>query len=215
MMKRLLLGGLSLCICACEATPKAPQSPPQSTAKSSDKGNQGAKAGVTKGQPKNTLATKAGQTAKSVGVKKATGKSVPAMQKKKKVRGKPIKWESKIKWMNWEEGRAASAAQGKALFLIVYTNWCPRCRELGPVFRDGSVEALSKEMIMVRQNQDEAPQWLSAFTAQGRYVPRILFFGTDGQLRTDLTSGNQRFPYFYTPRSTSVLATNMKKALGK
>jgi len=215
MMKRLLLGGLSVCLCACEATPKAPQATPKSVVKSGQKGSQGAKSGITKGKPKATLAQKAGQTTERTGAQKVAAKSTPAIQKKKKVRGKPIKWESKIKWMSWEEGRAASAAQGKALFLIVYTNWCPRCRELGPVFRDRSVEALSKEMIMVRQNQDEGPQWLSAFTAQGRYVPRILFFGTDGQLRTDLTSGNQRFPYFYTPRSTSVLAANMKKALGK
>lgn len=131
---------------------------------------------------------------------------------KRKASGKDIKWVDKINWESWAEGRRKAAEEGKALCLVIYTNWCPRCRELAPVFASAEVEAAAKSMIMVRQNQDERPEWLNQYVAQGRYVPRILFFGKDGNLMTDVTSGIKRYPYFYTPRSQRSLLASMKKA---
>jgi thiol:disulfide interchange protein len=202
MKIRHLLGILSICFFACEETSKRSIAQTTGPAKTSsaDIRNQ-LKAQISPGKLKD---------------KPLKAKAVSVQSKPKKAtRGKPVKWDSKIKWVTWEEGRALSASEGKSLFLVIYTNWCPRCRELGPVFRDAAVEALSKNMIMVRQNQDESPDWLQAYAERGRYIPRILFFGIDGQLRSELTSGNQKFPYFYTQRSTTVLAANMKKATGK
>ena len=92
---------------------------------------------------------------------------------------------------------------------------CPRCRELAPVFRNPAVEAGAQKVIMVKQNQDERPAWLSAYAGEGGYVPRITFFGSDGALKTDITSGNARYPYFYTQRTAKLLAQNLGKAATK
>jgi hypothetical protein len=66
---------------------------------------------------------------------------------------------------------------------------------------------------MVRQNQDERPDWLvPLLEPYGSYLPRVLFFGPDGSVRAELTSGHPRYPYFYAPMVQSRLVSNMRAA---
>ncbi|MEE2788073.1 MAG: thioredoxin family protein [Myxococcota bacterium] len=127
---------------------------------------------------------------------------------------KPVaKWPAEVEWMAWADGRRKAAAQGRPLMLVVYADWCPRCRELTPIFARPEIAALAKKLVVVKQDQDQRPKWLTGFGEYGGYVPRIFFFGADGQLRTDVTSGNARYPYFYTPRQFESLKRSMTRAL--
>lgn len=141
-----------------------------------------------------------------------------ATQKKTARTGKrkapPIKWQDDLEWLTWSEARTQSAANGKSICLVVYADWCPRCRELAPLFADPEIAKLSKNLIMVRQDQDVRPDWLQQFSDLGGYVPRIFFFGPDGNLRRDITSPHPRYPYFYTPRGADALKRSMRAALG-
>ena len=121
------------------------------------------------------------------------------------------KWPTNINWMTWQEGRQKAAEQGKPICLVVYADWCPRCRELAPIFGQDKIAKLSQKFIMIKQDQDKRPDWLGAYQEHGRYVPRVFFFGIDGQLRSDVTSGHPRYPFFYSSRSLSALVRSMSR----
>jgi thioredoxin-like negative regulator of GroEL len=118
-------------------------------------------------------------------------------------------------WANWDAGLKAAKAEKKPICLVLYADWCPRCKDLAPVFETGEVAELRKKMVMVKQNIDERPAWLKDYEALGKYVPRVFFFDADGNILDGLTSSNPRFPYFYTPAGRKALAESMRKALGK
>lgn len=126
-----------------------------------------------------------------------------------------LTWPTDIAWVDdWTTARTQSADSGKPIMLVVYADWCPRCKELIPVFTEGEVVEASKGLVMVKADNDEKPDWLMAYADQGTYVPRIFFFGADGNLRTDLTSGHPRYPFFYTPRGKTALLKSMRAAAG-
>lgn len=99
--------------------------------------------------------------------------------------------------------------------VVVYADWCPHCRALGPVFADPEIEKLSKQFVMVRQNHDDSPAWLEPYNQKfGGYVPRIFFFDKNGKMREDLTSGHPRYPYFYAAEQPEFLKRTMRQAVG-
>ncbi|MEZ4466068.1 MAG: thioredoxin family protein [bacterium] len=116
-------------------------------------------------------------------------------------------------WLDWEAGLARAQADKKPILLLVYADWCPRCRELTPVFSDPEVLALSKKLVMVRQNSDARPAFLEKFDSLGGYVPRLFFLTPDGSLREDIGSGHPRYPYFYTPGQIDALKAAMRAAV--
>ena len=94
----------------------------------------------------------------------ANAAKTTATRKKTPSKGKsgrpPIKWQDDLTWLSWADARAKSAAEGKSICLVVYADWCPRCRELAPLFADPEVAKLAKGLIRVRQDQDARPDWL-------------------------------------------------------
>tara|TARA_B100001093_G_C26795715_1_gene1000985 strand:+ start:1245 stop:1850 length:606 start_codon:yes stop_codon:yes gene_type:complete len=138
-----------------------------------------------------------------------------ALKQERIASGKDAKWDSNLIWRSWSEGRKEAAKTGKPLCLVVFTDWCPKCRKLGPLFQDKNVERLANDVVMVRQNQDEQPEWLNEYIQHGRYVPRIFFFSAAGQLLSDIRSPIDRYPYFYTPNSVSAFRASLKKALSQ
>lgn len=145
---------------------------------------------------------------KAVALKKPT----PGERKAKRA----IDWpEQGVEWVeDWAAARARSAETGKPICLVVYADWCPRCKELAPLFAEPDLVTASKGLVMVRQDNDARPDWLQQYAEQGSYVPRIFFFGADGNLRTDITSGHPRYPFFYSSRQKAALVKSMKTAAG-
>jgi thiol-disulfide isomerase/thioredoxin len=129
--------------------------------------------------------------------------------------GKQVELPTNVDWQTWETGMARAKAENKPALLLVWAHWCPRCRELAPVFGQPEVAALAKGMVMIQQNADDRPAWLTEkFDADfGGYVPRVFLLRPDGTVRTDITSGNPQYPYFYVPRDAGALVRAMEQAL--
>ena len=141
---------------------------------------------------------------------------VPPAPKPARAKANAIQWDDKISWASsWEEGSKLAREGNKPIFLLVYADWCPHCRNLKAVFADDEVRQLAGRMVMIRQDaDDEGASWLSAKVGSyGGYVPRIFFLSPDGTVRPEITSQNQKFPYFYTPEGVGLLKASMKKAL--
>ena len=123
------------------------------------------------------------------------------------------KWKSNLEWLTWSEGLALAKKENRPLCVVVYTDWCPKCKTLGPLFQDSEVERLAKNVVMVRQNQDERPEWLSRLADFGTYVPRFLFLNAQGDVLTDIKGPVDRYPYFYTPGHIAAFQQSLKRAV--
>ncbi len=136
-----------------------------------------------------------------------TPKARPARAKQE-----DIKWEGPMPWHTWEEAQALAKKKNKRIFLLVYADWCPKCRALAPVFGDPEVVKAASGLVMVRQDGDQKPAWLQRYASYGGYVPRAFFLKPDLSVDESLTSGNARFPYFYVPAQKDLLIKNMRAA---
>jgi thiol:disulfide interchange protein len=124
-----------------------------------------------------------------------------------------LAWGNAVTWQSWDSAQSLARKEGKAICLVVYANWCSHCKELAPVFAQPEVASAARELVMVHQDQDENPEWLTErFGAYGTSVPRVFFVAADGKVREDLTSGHPRYPYFYAPMVTDQLVANMRAA---
>jgi thiol-disulfide isomerase/thioredoxin len=129
--------------------------------------------------------------------------------------GPHLELPANVDWQSWETGLARAKAENKPVVLLVWAHWCPRCRELAPTFGDPEIAELSKQLVMVEQNADDRPAWLSEKfdSLYGGYVPRVFVLRPDGTVRADVTSGNPQYPYFYVPHNKAALVESLKKAL--
>ncbi len=127
-----------------------------------------------------------------------------------------LAWGDKIAWHSWDSALRVARSEGKSIGLVVYAEWCNRCKELAPVFTQSDVASAARGLVMVLQDQDENPTWLKEqLGAYGGYVPRVLFLGPDGNVREDLTSGHPRYPHFYSPLVREQLIANMRAAAAR
>jgi thiol:disulfide interchange protein len=122
--------------------------------------------------------------------------------------------EGSVAWVALEEGAALASAQNKPIMVFVYTDWCPRCSELEPVFQDPTLVEAMSGLVTVRHNQDSGSAWLRTQAGDtDEYVPRVLFLNPDGS-RMPIVSPHPRYPLFYTPAMREALANNMRQAQG-
>jgi thiol:disulfide interchange protein len=137
----------------------------------------------------------------------------PSMKEPSSVPASDLQWGDKIAWRSWESAQSLARSQGKSIGLIVYAEWCARCKELAPVFEQPDVASAAADLVMVRHDQDQPAPWLKdKLGAYGTYVPRVLFLSPDGEVREDLTSGHPRYPYFYAALVQDTLVANMRAA---
>jgi protein-disulfide reductase (glutathione) len=115
-------------------------------------------------------------------------------------------------WLTWEEGSAMARERGLPMMVFVHADWCSQCRRLEPVFDREDVRAAAHGLVRIAYNSDENAAWIRTIVGNhDTYVPRVLFLGSDGQLRP-LTSSHSRYPYFYSPEMVDRLIANMQAA---
>lgn len=130
----------------------------------------------------------------------------------------PIHWDAPIQWTPWEQAHTRAKAENKPICLVIYADWCPKCRKIAPFFKRDDLLAASKKAVMVLQNDQGKPEWLAnGFASSGNYVPRIFFLDGDGNIDADINSGHQRFPFFYRPNDDGIrkLIASIDKAVAK
>lgn len=121
-----------------------------------------------------------------------------------------IEFKGPIKWKTMAEGQAEAKAKGRPMAVVVYGDWCPKCKLLAPVFGEAPVVDAAKGLVMIHQNQDRPG--LPANLQRETYVPRIYFLYPDGTVANGITSDNPRYPNYYRPSRVDVLTGAMKRA---
>ncbi|MEB2313989.1 MAG: thioredoxin family protein [Polyangiaceae bacterium] len=125
-------------------------------------------------------------------------------------------WNSaQIAWQPFEAGLERARAEQKPLCLVLYTSWCPHCRNYAKVFDDPRVVSESKRFVMVRADTDREPGLGSRFAPDGEYIPRTFFLDPEGKLDPEVNAGRDRFRFFYDEKDPSALLGAMQRALGR
>jgi thiol:disulfide interchange protein len=122
---------------------------------------------------------------------------------------------AQIDWQPYEAGLAKAKAQNKPLCLVLYTSWCPHCRNYSHVFDDAQVVERARSFVMVRANADDEAALARKYAPDGGYIPRTFFLAPDGTLDPEIHAPRPKFLYFYDERSPAGLLAGMTEALRK
>ncbi|XP_018341476.1 PREDICTED: thioredoxin domain-containing protein 12-like [Trachymyrmex septentrionalis] len=112
-------------------------------------------------------------------------------------------FERMYKWKNLREGFQEAKISRKPIFLLIHKPGCPTCEKLKPRFTNSiKILNLSQHFVMVSMKKDEiSAQDEAKFEPDGTYVPRILFFTSDGKFMKDVynrhSKANDKYKYFY------------------
>jgi len=103
---------------------------------------------------------------------------------------------NQIDWQPYDAGLARAKAQHLPVCLVLYTSWCPHCRNYSHVFDDPQVVARAREFVMIRANADDEPALAGKYARDGGYVPRTFFLAPDGALDPEIHAPRPKFLYF-------------------
>ncbi len=90
--------------------------------------------------------------------------------------------ESMIRWEDYSAGMDRALREDKPVLLVIETDWCGYCKALSWSFLDPQVEALSREMVMIRVDADDQPGAARQHMPNGSGVPRTFVFPAGGFL---------------------------------
>ncbi|MFT3764020.1 MAG: thioredoxin family protein [Minicystis sp.] len=122
---------------------------------------------------------------------------------------------TQIDWQPYEAGLAKAKAENKPVCLVLFTGWCPHCRNYSHVFDDAKVVEEAKRFVMIRINADDRHDVASKYQPDGGYVPRTFFLSPDGQLAADIHAPRPKFQYFFDERNPASLLAGMGEAIRK
>ncbi|KJE89630.1 thioredoxin domain-containing protein 12 [Capsaspora owczarzaki ATCC 30864] len=126
----------------------------------------------------------------------------------------------KYAWYKLDAGIRLIADTGRPGMIVVHKSWCGACKSLGPVFAAAKpVLDEAHNFVMINVFDDEEPS-TPDFGPDGKYIPRIMFTDGRGRIRTEITSPNPKYKYFYAQPNDIVnsmhaalaLANNLKNA---
>jgi thiol-disulfide isomerase/thioredoxin len=121
-----------------------------------------------------------------------------------------IAWES-----SYEAGVARAKAENKPVCLVLYTTWCPHCRNYSHVFDDPRVVERAHDFVMIRLDADKESDVAQRFSKDGSYIPRTFFVGSDGAADFSIHAARDKFAYFYDERDAGSILGGMADALKK
>uniref|UniRef100_A0A8D8TK44 Thioredoxin domain-containing protein 12 n=2 Tax=Cacopsylla melanoneura TaxID=428564 RepID=A0A8D8TK44_9HEMI len=120
-----------------------------------------------------------------------------------------------INWKSLQDGLASAKLSQKPVMVLIHKSYCPACHELSPQF------AASKEIAdrasnfeMVNIYDDEEPEDVK-YAPDGDYVPRILFFHSNGEFQSQIfnpkSSTKYRHYYYDAPNIVNAMDAALKK----
>ncbi|XP_066964576.1 thioredoxin domain-containing protein 12-like isoform X2 [Macrobrachium rosenbergii] len=116
-------------------------------------------------------------------------------------------------WHSLDDGLKLSKETDKPLMLIIHKSWCGACKAFKPKFA-ASEKALelSKHFVMVNTLDNDEPDD-EKYKPDGGYIPRILFLGSDGEVREEIYNegGNPQYKFYYYDEGSVIKA--MSKAV--
>lgn len=120
-----------------------------------------------------------------------------------------------IAWRSFDDGVAEAKKDGKPVCLVIYTEWCPHCKNYAKVFHDAEIEELSKQFVMIRLDQENNESLSKKFVPDGSYIPRTMFLDSAGNLVPEIKLSRDKYLYFYDEHDPTQLREAMKNAPSK
>jgi thiol-disulfide isomerase/thioredoxin len=126
-------------------------------------------------------------------------------------------WNDKaIAWQPYEAGLAAAKKEKKPVCLVVFTEWCPHCKNYAEqVFHDPRVVEASKKFVMIHVDKDKQPDVSKQYQPDGEYIPRTYFLSSAGKLDESIHAAREKFVYFYDEKDPAGLLAGMDEAQKK
>lgn len=125
-------------------------------------------------------------------------------------------WNEKaIQWQPWDAGLAAAKKEKKPILLVVFTEWCPHCKNYAGVFHDPKVAEESKKFVMIHVDKDKQPDVSKQYAPDGEYIPRTYFLSSAGKLDESIHAPREKFLYFYDEKNPAGILAAMAEAAKK
>lgn len=123
-------------------------------------------------------------------------------------------WGEDIAWKTLDDGLNEAKKSDKPLMLLIHKTWCGGCKALKSVFSQSQeIADLSKDFVMVNLEDEEEPKD-EKYSPDGKYIPRILFLLSSGEVMEDVYNKNGKHKetkYYY--GRTSQVVDSMKSVL--
>lgn len=121
---------------------------------------------------------------------------------------------AQIEWREVGPGIRESNQTGKPVIMLFHASWCGSCKRYREVWKDPGVVAASKNFVMVLVDVDSDPDANGAFSPDGTYVPRTIFYTSEGDVMKDVRGKDAEYPHTIDLDDPAELRTLMEKAAG-
>ncbi|MCC7252575.1 thioredoxin family protein [Hyphomicrobium sp.] len=121
---------------------------------------------------------------------------------------------AEIAWREIGPGIREATRTGKPVVMLFHASWCGSCRRYRTVWKDPGVVAASKSFVMILVDVDSDPGANGAFSPDGTYVPRTIFYTTEGEVMKDVAGKDPEYPHTIDLDDPAELRTLMQKAAG-
>ena len=117
-----------------------------------------------------------------------------------------------IAWRTPAEGFAEAKQSGKPVMLVLFTTWCPHCKNFSKMFDDPRVAEAAKGLVMVRVDADKDEATSTKYQPDGGYIPRTFFLKSDASLVATIKANDGKYGYFYDETNPAPLLASMARA---
>jgi thiol:disulfide interchange protein len=122
---------------------------------------------------------------------------------------------AEIAWQEVGPGIRESSRTGKPVVMLFHASWCTSCKRYRQVWKDPGVVAASKSFIMILVDVDKDPDANGAFSPDGTYVPRTIFYTAEGDVMNEVVGKDAEYPHTIDLDDPTELRTLMQKAAGR
>lgn len=119
---------------------------------------------------------------------------------------------AEIAWRPVGPGIREATRTGKPLIMLFHASWCTSCKRYRQVWKDPGVVAQSKNFVMVLVDVDADPGANGAFSPDGTYVPRTIFYTPEGDVMKDVHGKDPEYPHTIDLDDPAELRRLMQKA---
>lgn len=121
---------------------------------------------------------------------------------------------AEIDWQEVGPGIRESNRSGKPVVMLFHASWCGSCKRYRQVWKDPGVVAAAKSFVMILVDVDKDPDANGAFSPDGTYVPRTIFYTAEGDVMKDVHGKDPEYPHTIDLDDPAELRTLMQKAAG-
>lgn len=121
---------------------------------------------------------------------------------------------AEIAWRDVGPGIRESTRTGKPVVMVFHAEWCKACRRYREVWKDPGVVSASRDFVMILVDVDRDPKANGAFSPDGTYVPRTIFYNAEGDVMKHVRGKDPEYPHTIDIEDPTELRTLMQQAAG-